>query len=86
MITSEQLNYHALEFFKKYKGKSNLKTNFESDALSYVKKQNDFRYKDKVNGDTLVMILENLDFLEYIKDTKRLHIITSKGLDFLNEN
>jgi len=86
MITSEQLNYHALEFFKQYKGHSNYKNNFESDAFDYVKKQNDFRYKDKVNGDTLVKILEDLNYLEYIKNTKRFHIISQKGLDFLDDN
>ena len=86
MITSKQLNYHAIEFFKQFKGKENRQNNFEVDALDYVKKHNDFHYKDKVSGDTLVMILEDKGFLEYIKDTKRLHIITPKGLEFLNDN
>ena len=86
IITSEKLNYHALEFLKKYKGKSNKAKNFEYDALNYVKKEEDFIRKDVVNGDTLVMILEDLNFLKYVKNTKRFHIITSKGLEFLNKN
>lgn len=85
MITSEQLNNHAIKFFKQYKGFRNIPKNFEHEAFNYVKKSDDFRYKDKVNDDTLVMILEDKGFLEYIKGTKRFHVITTKGLEFLNK-
>jgi hypothetical protein len=77
---------HAIDFFKKFSHNinSNYEYDFESDALTYVKKQNDFRYKDRVEGDTLVMILENLEYLKFQKkiNDKRYHIITQKGIEF----
>ena len=82
-------NKHALIFFEKYKRRNienNIETDFEYDSLNYVRKQNDFKYKDKVDADTLVMILENLGYLKFTQrvNDKRHHIITEKGFEFLS--
>jgi hypothetical protein len=81
---------HALIFFEKYKrhtAENNIEKDFEYDSLNYVRKENEFRYKDKVDADTLVMILEDLGYLEYTQkhNDKRHHIITEKGLYFLSK-
>ncbi|GAA3622930.1 hypothetical protein [Flavivirga jejuensis] len=83
MITSEKLNHHALIFFKQFKNAVKDSRDFERDALAYVRKEEAFQYKDKVSGDTLVMILEDLGYLKYELGTKRKHIITLEGFEFL---
>jgi hypothetical protein len=79
---------YALIFFQKYKQRSvnnNPENDFEYDSLNFVRKQNDFRYKDKVDADTLVMILQELEYLKftYRQNEKRYHVITEKGFNFL---
>lgn len=83
MITSEKLNHHALLFFKQFKNAGKESRDFESEALAYVRKEQDFHYKDKVSGDTLVMILEDLGYLKYESGTKRKHFISLEGFEFL---
>lgn len=81
---------HALIFFEKYKrhtADNNIEKDFEYDSLNYVRKEKDFRYKDKVDADTLVKILEDLGYLKFTEkySEKRHHIITEKGFDFLSK-
>jgi hypothetical protein len=81
---------HALIFFEKYKNRSinnNPENDFEYDSFNYVRKENDFTNKDKLNADTLVMVLEDLGYLKYTKkhNEKRNHIITEKGFYFLSK-
>lgn len=79
---------YALIFFQKYKQRSdnnNSENDFEYDSLNFVRKQNDFRYKDKVDADTLIMIVEELEYLKFThrQNEKRYHVITEKGFNFL---
>lgn len=79
------LKKYSLEFFSKYKNTSNDLYDFETDALYFV--QDNFRYKDRVEADTLVMILEdNFSFIKFKnkQNDKRYFIITNKGRDYLN--
>lgn len=87
MITSKKLKFHAIEFFKTYKGSTNTPKNYRDEALNYVKNQLDFIFKDSLSGDTLVMILEEeLGYLNYVENTKRLHTISSTGHQFLSNS
>ncbi|WP_369765199.1 hypothetical protein [Flavobacterium sp. WC2429] len=81
---------HALIFFEKYKrhtSENNIENNFEHDSLNYVRKENDFKYKDDVDAGVLVMILEELEYLKFTNrhNEKRYHIITEKGFEFLSK-
>lgn len=81
------LKKYSLEFFSKYKNTSNDLYDFETDALYFVKRQEDFRYKDRVEADTLVMILEdNFGFIKFKnkQNDKRYFLITDKGRNYLN--
>lgn len=80
---------HSLIFFKNYKyANSELEYDFMHNALDYVKKESEFRYKDDVDAGVLINMLEELKFIKYIRkdNTKRLHRITEKGINFLSEN
>ena len=80
---------HSLIFFKNYKyANSDLEYDFMYNALDYVKKEIEFRYKDDVDAGVLINILEELKLIKYIRKDKikRLHKITEKGMIFLCEN
>lgn len=87
-----EINYleHAKSFFIKNHSKYLTldETDFESSALNYIKRESEFRYKEKVEGDTLVMILENQGFLKFTNriNNIRYHLITEKGIEFLKEH
>lgn len=85
MITDQKLKLHSILFFKNFKGFDQTPIDFEAKAFIYIKQNSDFQYKDKVNGDTLVMILEDKGFLKYERGTNRMHSITNEGIEFLNK-
>ncbi|ADV48764.1 hypothetical protein Celal_1452 [Cellulophaga algicola DSM 14237] len=83
VISSEELRKHAKLFFLEFKDpRFNLST-IESKALLYVKKNDDFKYKDVVNSSILIDLLSN-DYGYIEKDKNNVHyILTQKGLDYL---
>jgi len=87
--TSEEYNEEAIVFFNKKCHIFSLKKpiDIESIAYDYVKYNNDFRYKDRVDGDVLVSILVDFGYLQFIKKEKeiRFHSLTEKGLKLVEE-
>ena len=79
---------YAIEFFNEYANRTfSHEHDYETDALAFIKTKEEFRKKDKLEADTLIMILEELNLLEFSRRNsfKRYHEISEEGRIFLNQ-
>jgi hypothetical protein len=89
-FTEEELQQHALLFFKKYKDDSVYKFAhcYMNEALEYVKNEDDYRYdrKDVVSAGVLISILQNMGYLRFVDrvNNKRMHEVTNEGKEYLS--
>ena len=65
----------------------NVPNNIDSIAYEYVKRHENFKYKDHVEAHILVDCLVEFGYIEFTKRENdiRYHSLTEKGLDFIKE-
>jgi hypothetical protein len=86
MISSEGLRKHARLFFLEFKDPRFDLSMIESKSLLYVKKNDDFKYKDIVNSSILIDLLrDEYKFIE-INEKDIYYKITKKGKEYLEKN
>lgn len=87
--TDKQFEEEAIVFLNKKWNSFNENSpfNIEGISLKYVKQNDKFKYKDRVEADVLVSILVKLDYFKFHDriGNVRYHKLTKKGLDFINE-
>ena len=86
-MTDSEYKEKAIKFITnelKYHSNSGL-YDFERSALEFVRKDNDFKYKDHVDAGVVIQMLVEEGYLKFEKRERdtRFHSLTQKGLAFI---
>lgn len=87
--TEEEFREEAIVFFRKNCKYLTAQYSFDilSMAFDYVKNNDDFRHRDRLEASILVTNLKNMGFIEFVKDYKgiKYHSLTQLGIEYVNE-